>query len=110
MTAEHKKHSGPRHGLTESPTAFRFDFSFGPGCTVLCGIVQGRTEGGEAGIRQSMSRKGNCWDNACAESFFKTLKAGLETVDGKQTAQVVQDSVFEYIETYYNRKRIHSAP
>jgi transposase InsO family protein len=30
-----------------------------------------------------MSRKGNCWDNACAESFFKTLKRELETVDGK---------------------------
>ncbi|GHT92519.1 transposase [Spirochaetia bacterium] len=60
-------------------------------------------------VRQSMSRKGNCWDNACAETFFKTLKAELETLDGKQTAQAVQNSVFEYLETYYNRKRMHSA-
>jgi transposase InsO family protein len=60
-------------------------------------------------VRQSMSRKGNCWDNACAETFFKTLKAELETLDDKQTAQAVQHSVFEYIETYYNRKRMPSA-
>ncbi|GHT97509.1 transposase [Spirochaetia bacterium] len=65
-------------------------------------------EGGVS-VRQSMSRKGNCWDNACAETFFKTLKAELETLDGKQTAQAVQHSVFEYLETYYNRKRMHSA-
>jgi transposase InsO family protein len=60
-------------------------------------------------VRQSMSRKGNCWDNACAESFFKTLKRELETLDGKQTAAVVRNSVFHYIEAYYNRKRRHSA-
>jgi transposase InsO family protein len=59
--------------------------------------------------RQSMSRKGNCRDNACAETFFKTLKRELETLDGKQTAQTVRVSVFEYIETYYNRTRRHSA-
>jgi transposase InsO family protein len=52
-----------------------------------------------------MSRKGNCWDNACAESFFKTL----ETLDGKHRALEVRDSVFEYIEVYYNRKRLHSS-
>ena len=60
-------------------------------------------------VRQSMSRKGNCWDNACAESFFKTLKTELETLNGKYGTDVVRDSVFEYIEVYYNRKRIHSA-
>ena len=59
-------------------------------------------------IRQSMSRKGNCWDNACAESFFKTIKTELETLNGKYGADEVRDSVFEYIEAYYNRKRIHS--
>jgi transposase InsO family protein len=37
-------------------------------------------------VRQSMSRKGNCWDNACAESFFKTLKRELETLDGRRSA------------------------
>jgi transposase InsO family protein len=60
-------------------------------------------------VRQSMSRKGNCWDNACSESFFKTLKAELETLDGKHSASEVRQSVFMYIESYYNRVRMHSA-
>jgi transposase InsO family protein len=60
-------------------------------------------------VRQSMSRKGNCWDNACAESFFKTLKRELETLDGKHSAAEVRQSVFMYIEAYYNRVRLHSA-
>jgi transposase InsO family protein len=41
-------------------------------------------------VRQSMSRRGNCWDNACAESFFKTLKGELETLDGKHSATDVR--------------------
>jgi len=60
-------------------------------------------------VRQSMSRKGNCWDNACAESFFKTLKGELETLDGKHSVAEVRQSVFFYIEAYYNRVRMHSA-
>jgi len=60
-------------------------------------------------VRQSMSRKGDCWDNACAESFFKTLKRELETLDGRHSAAEVRQSVFWYIEAYYNRVRIHSA-
>jgi transposase InsO family protein len=62
-----------------------------------------------ATVRQSMSRKGNCWDNACAESFFKTLKAELETLDGRHAAAEVRQAVFVYIEAYYNRVRMHSA-
>jgi transposase InsO family protein len=61
------------------------------------------------GVRQSMSRKGNCWDNACAESFFKTLKRELETLDGRHYEAEVRQSVFFYIEAYYNRVRLHSA-
>jgi len=61
------------------------------------------------GIDCSMSRKGNCWDNAVAESFFATLKKELvyrcEYVD-QEAARV---SVFEYIEVFYNRVRRHSA-
>jgi transposase InsO family protein len=60
------------------------------------------------GVRQSMSRKGNVWDNACAESFFNTLKTELETLDGKQSPMEVRQSVFMYIESYYNRIRMHS--
>ena len=56
-----------------------------------------------------MSGKGNCWDNACAESFFKTLKGELETLDGRHSEAEVRQSVFFYIEAYYNRIRMHSA-
>jgi transposase InsO family protein len=59
-------------------------------------------------VRQSMSRKGNCWDNACAESFFKTLKRELDGLGGRSTRKQVQLAVFEYIEVYYNRIRRHS--
>ena len=59
-------------------------------------------------VQQSMSRKGNCWDNACAESFFKTLKAELETLNGKYSDAEVRQSVFYYIEAYYNKNRRHS--
>ena len=59
-------------------------------------------------VRQSMSRKGNCWDNACAEAFFKTLKRELEALDGKHSAAEVRQEVFMYIESYYNRIRMHS--
>jgi putative transposase len=62
----------------------------------------------DATIRQSMSRKGNCWDNACSESFFKTLKRELDLLDGKHSRDSVRRGVFEYIEVYYNRKRRHS--
>ena len=60
-------------------------------------------------VIRSMSRKGNCWDNAVAESFFKTLKVECVYQNkfvNKQQAAVV---VFEYIETWYNKKRLHSA-
>jgi transposase InsO family protein len=60
-------------------------------------------------VRQSISRKGDVWDNACAESFFKTLKWELDILDGKHTRQEVKLGIFEYIEMYYNRRRRHSA-
>jgi transposase InsO family protein len=57
-----------------------------------------------------MSRKGNCWDNACAESFFKALKWEAGVLEGKHSKAQVKTAVFEYIEIYYNKKRGHSAP
>jgi transposase InsO family protein len=60
-------------------------------------------------VRQSMSRKGNCWDNACAESFFKTLKWELDVLDGRHTKTQVRTAVFEHSEIYYNKGRRHSA-
>lgn len=56
---------------------------------------------------RSMSRKGNCWDNAVAESFFKTLKVELVYHQKYQTRKEAELSIFEYIETFYNTKRRH---
>ncbi len=61
------------------------------------------------GIRQSMSRKGNCWDNAVAESFFHTLKVELVHQKIFITRKEAKYAIFEYIEVYYNRLRMHSA-
>lgn len=57
---------------------------------------------------QSMSRKGDCWDNAVAESFFKTLKAELVYRETYETREQAQLSIFEYIEIFYNRNRLNS--
>jgi putative transposase len=60
-------------------------------------------------IHPSMSRKGNCWDNAVAESFFHTLKTELIYLEDFDTHEQAQTAVFEYIEVFYNRQRCHSA-
>jgi putative transposase len=56
----------------------------------------------------SMSRKGNCWDNVVAESLWATVKR--ELVDGEQwnTRAELDQALFEYIEVFYNRERLHS--
>ena len=57
---------------------------------------------------QRMSRKGNCWDNAVAESFFATLKKELVRDHVFESRAAARSAVFEYIEVYYNRQRAHS--
>ena len=63
----------------------------------------------EEGIRCSMSRKGNCWDNAMMESFFATLKKERIHQEAYDTRDEARASVFDYIERFYNRVRRHSA-
>lgn len=60
-------------------------------------------------ITRSMSRKGNCWDNAVAESFFKSLKAELIYGNKLISKEEMKLEIFEYIEIWYNKKRRHSA-
>ena len=60
-------------------------------------------------VDQSMSGKGNCWDNAVAESFFKTFKSELVYGTKLKTREQMRLDVFEYIETWYNHKRRFSA-
>jgi len=56
-----------------------------------------------------MSRKGNCWDNAVAESYFKTLKSELIYGNKLVTKDEIKSMLFEYVEIYYNQNRKHSA-
>ena len=63
---------------------------------------------GEHGITPSMSRTGNCWDNACVESFFGTLKRELVYHRHYATREEATQDIFEYIEVFYNRRRRHS--
>jgi transposase InsO family protein len=63
----------------------------------------------EHSIIQSMSRKGNCWDNAVSESFFHTLKTEMVHHTLFKTRNEATQAIFEYIEVFYNRERIHSA-
>jgi len=60
-------------------------------------------------ITQSMSRKGNCWDNAIAESFFKSLKVEWVYKHKYTQRNQAELSIFQWIETWYNRRRIHSS-
>ena len=62
----------------------------------------------DSGIQCSMSRKGNCWDNAVAESFFHTLKVELSYARSYHTRQEARAEIFDYIEVFYNRQRRHS--
>lgn len=60
-------------------------------------------------VRQSMSRKGNCWDNAVAESFFKTIKVECLNHVNFISEKQAYATIFDYIDGWYNTKRIHSA-
>lgn len=63
----------------------------------------------EHGIVQSMSRRGNCWDNAVSESFFHTLKIELDFKQIFESREQAKQEIFEYIEVFYNNKRMHSS-
>lgn len=61
------------------------------------------------GMKMSMSRKGNCWDNAVMESFFGTLKRELIHHRRYRTRAEARKDIFEFIEVFYNRERLHSS-
>lgn len=64
---------------------------------------------GRHGLVQSLSRPGQCWDNAVAESFFATLKTELLYREAWPTRAAARRGIFEYIEGFYNRRRLHSS-
>ncbi|MCA0314375.1 MAG: IS3 family transposase [Candidatus Melainabacteria bacterium] len=60
-------------------------------------------------LRRSLNRKGDCWDNAQTESFFGTLKQEVDIYCLRPSA-TLKDEIFEYIEIFYNRRRLHCSP
>jgi putative transposase len=60
-------------------------------------------------VKASMSRKGNCYDNAFVESFFRTLKVELVYTRKFKTREEAKAAIFEFIEVWYNRQRLHSS-
>lgn len=77
------------------------------GVQYCCGVYQDLLQ--RHGIEASMSRTGNCYDNAVMESFWGTLKQELIHHENYLTRQEARQSIFEYIEAFYNRRRRHSA-
>lgn len=77
------------------------------GCQYACGLYRDLLQ--SQGMVCSMSGKGNCYDNAVAESFFKTLKAEQVYHQHYATRQQAMAAIFEYIEVFYNRHRRHSS-
>lgn len=77
------------------------------GVQYACGDYQSALN--EQGMVPSMSRKGDCWDNAPKESFFGTLKGELVQHWGRPPRDQARREVFEYIEVFYNRQRLHSS-
>jgi transposase InsO family protein len=77
------------------------------GCQYASGAY--RQQLAAAGIRVSMSRVGNCWDNAPVESFFSTLKTELLPVQPWADYQAAHAAIRDYIDDFYNRRRLHSS-
>lgn len=92
-------HQPPKHGLF-----FHSDRGVQYACADFIALLKQHP-----GVVQSMSRRANCWDNAVAESFFKTLKVELIYRNRFDTRKQAEIAVFEYIETWYNTRRRHSA-
>jgi putative transposase len=92
-----------RHLDKSQPLLFHSDRGTQYACGEFVAELQKHTN-----ITRSMSGKGDCWDNAVAESFFKTLKAELVSHESYATRQQAALSIFEYIETFYNTTRRHS--
>src|SRR3954463_10622848 len=75
---------------------------------VQCACKDSRAILARHGVRQSMSRKGDCWDNAPMESFFGSLKTELVHRTDFPTREAAKRAIFEYVEAFYNRRRRHS--
>lgn len=89
-----------------SVTAFKLIFHSDRGVQYACHEFRSYLR--QYKIIQSMSRKGDCWDNAVAENFFKIIKSEMIYHNNYKTKQQARIDIFEFIEIWYNKKRRHS--
>ena len=108
MTAENTIIKAWRMAVKNRPPSGQLTFHSDRGIQYACSDFVKLLESYEC-VERSMSRKGNCWDNAVAESFFKTIKVELIYRQRFNTREGAALSIFEWIETWYNRNRRHSA-
>jgi len=108
LDAESTSIAAWRMAVKNRPPSERLIFHSDRGIQYACGTFTGLLDSYKC-VERSMSRKGNCWDNAVAESFFKTIKVELIYRNRYSTKEDASLSVFEWIETWYNRQRRHSA-
>jgi transposase InsO family protein len=110
-TADHLRTDLVEHALRNAITARRPDpgviFHSDRGCQYTSG--QYARVAAEFGVRLSIGRKGQCWDNAVAESFFATIKSELLDRRPWPTKAKAHKAIFEYIEGWYNTRRLHSS-
>jgi len=107
MSAEQTSIAAFKQAIVRRPPGKGLMFHSDRGVQYACGDFTAMLDTHD--ITQSMSRKGNCWDNAPAESFFKTLKHELDMPDYFQSYQQARSAIFVFIDIWYNRKRLHSA-
>jgi len=108
LSAEETSIAAWRMAIINRPVVQKLIFHSDRGIQYACSKFANILNGNKW-ICRSMSRKGNCWDNAVAESFFKTIKVEFVYVNKFYDQDNAKISLFEWIETWYNRKRRHSA-
>jgi len=108
LTAQHTSMAAWRMAIINRPVVSTLIFHSDRGIQYACDDFVSLLRKHKT-VRQSMSRKGNCWDNAVAESFFKSLKAEWTNWRKYKTIHEAKISVFQYIEGWYNVSRRHSA-
>ena len=106
LTAKDTVVAAWRMALINRPLRGRLIFHSDRGVQYACADFRNELKGKP--VDQSMSRKGDCWDNAVAESFFKILKSELVRHTHFISRQQAKVEVFKFIEIWYNRKRIHA--
>lgn len=108
MTAEKTIRAAWKMAVRNRPISEKLVFHSDQGVQFACKEFTGLLKS-YSRVTQSMSRKGNCWDNAVAESFFKSLKVECIYQERYANRREAELNIFHWIETWYNKKRRHSA-